>query len=281
MKKTAACVVLAVFFLGCEDPLKPAERIDEPRVLGVRVSTVTADATLVPGEPASAQVLLAGPTGALAAQLAYRLCLAVDSQRGVPYCDGEAFAEGTLDASAAIDFQVPPSLAPGARLALLGAACTSGEPALAENPRDFSCGGLATPLRFSFDAWTLADEVNANPDLSAAFVTLGGEGVELVEASASPRCDAADAFEVAAGAAHLLELDLGEGARESRETLQVSHFSTAGDYERQFSFVGPEQAPRLSLTWQAPVEVGPVTQFLVVRDGRGGVSWLTWSLCVR
>lgn len=266
--------------LSCEDPLKPAQRIDEARVLAARVSTATDDASLVPGEGAEAEALLAGPEGPLTARLAYRVCPAAESQRGVPYCAGDVIAAGTIDAAGPVAFELPPTLEGGARLALLGAACLDGEPALSDAPLDWSCSGGAEPLGFTFDAYTLDATPQANPDLAGLSVKLAQTSVELSPASAAATCDAG-APELAAGETHVVELELGDGAREPRETLQLSHFSTRGDFERHFSFVEPEQEPRISLTWKAPNEAGPVKQYLVVRDGRGGVSWATWNFCVR
>jgi hypothetical protein len=168
---------------------------------------------------------------------------------------------------------------PGTRLALLGAACVRGEPALADSPLDDHCSGDEAPLRFSFDAWTLDDAPDFNPDLSGLAVTLGGESIELSAAGDAPACDGATPT-LGAGQKHALEIELGAAALTGKE-LQLSHFSTQGELERQFSFVTEKQGPHVALTWQAPQAVGPLKQYLVVRDGSGGVSWATWNVCVR
>jgi hypothetical protein len=279
MKNRTMLLTFAV--LGCEDPLKPAQRIDDPRILAARVSTATGDARLVPGEGAEAEALLAGPEGPLTARLAYRVCPAAASQRGVPYCAGDPIATGTTDADAgAVAFALPPSLGSGARLAFLGAACLDGEPDLGDTPLGWSCSRGGQPLGFTFDAYTLESAPQANPDLTSMSVKVAQASVELSPSSTAATCDPG-APELAAGETHVVELELGDTAREPQETLQLSHFSTRGDFERHFSFVAPEQEPRVSLTWQAPSEAGPIKQYLVVRDGRGGVSWVTWSYCVR
>ncbi len=280
MKKIWILAGWAVMALACEDPLKPAERIDEPRVLGVRVTTERGEASLVPGEPAGVELLVAGPDGPQPARVAYRWCEAASSERGVPYCAGEAFAEGIAAlADEPLAFDVPAALGAGVRLALLGAACTSGEPALADAALADSCSDGEEPLRFSFDAWTLRDAPQLNPDLSELAVTLGGSAVGLSAAEAEPVCDDATPV-LEAGKKHRLELALGAGALTGNE-LQLSHFSTQGELARQFSFVTKHQAPQVELSWQAPRVVGPVKQYLVVRDGSGGVSWATWNVCVR
>lgn len=279
--KNRAILLIFGLLLGCEDPLKPAQRIDDPRVLAARVSGADGSANLAPGEVAQAEVLLAGPEGPLMARLAYRVCAAASSQRGVPYCADEPFADGKAASSAeALPFKVPATLASGVRLALLGAVCLDGEPELGDAPLDWSCSSGAQPLGFSFDAYTLSSAPQANPDLTTLTVEVAHNRVDLSPASSAATCETA-AADVAVGEQHVVQIELGEAAREANETLQISHFSTRGDFERHFSFVEPGQEPRFSLTWTAPSEAGPVKQYLVVRDGRGGVSWVTWNVCVR
>jgi hypothetical protein len=270
----------ALTTLACEDALEPAQRIDQPRVLGVRVSTERGEASLVPGKPANLEFLLAGPDGPQPARIAYRFCEAASSERGVPYCEQEPWAEGVanvVDGPVALD--VPAALGPGLRLALLGVACAEGEPTLADASLDHGCSGNADPLRFSFDAWTLENAPQLNPDLTGLVVTLGDENVHSSGADAAPTCDdATPALEAAQS--HTLSIELGAAAAPANE-LQISLFSTRGKLERQFSFVAAEQEPRVVMTWQAPAEAGPVKQYLVARDGAGGVSWATWNVCVR
>jgi hypothetical protein len=181
------------------------------------------------------------------------------------------------DGPVALD--VPAALGPSIRLALLGVACAEGEPTLAEAALDYGCSGEADPLRFSFDAWTLDDASQLNPDLTGLVVTLADQSVELSGADLAPTCD--DVVPALGTAqSHMLALELGAAAVTTNE-LQISLFSTRGTLERQFSFVAAEQAPRVVLAWQAPPEAGPVKQYLVARDGVGGVSWATWNVCVR
>jgi hypothetical protein len=280
MKNAHILAMLALVTLACEDALEPAQRIDRPRVLGVRVSTERGEASLVPGQPASLEFLLAGPDGPQPARIAYRFCEAASSERGVPYCAQAPWAEDVTDsADEAVALDVPAALGPGTRLALLGVACTDGAPTLADSALDYGCSGEAEPLRFSFDAWTLDSTPQPNPDLIGLGVTLGDESVDLSGADVTPTCD--DALpSLAPAQSHTLTIDLGTTALPTKE-LQLSHFSTRGKLERQFSFVDGEQARSVVLTWQAPAEVGPVKQYLVARDGAGGVSWATWNLCVR
>jgi hypothetical protein len=269
---------LLLLLSGCQDPLKEAQRLESPRILGVRVAGEGDRASLDPGRTAQLSLLLAGPEGPLAARLAYRFCVAIDSNRGVPSCGAPPFVEGTTDLNGApIALDVTAGLAPGLRLALLGVACTDGEPALTADPRDWGCSA-SEPLRLSFDAWTTAAEVSQHhPDLSALSVTLDGARVALEAPELPPSCD--DGVIAAAPVTnHRIELELGAGAREAGESLQLSHFSTRGAYERQFSFPDDVSA---RLDWRAPDPGEAAKHYLVVRDGRGGVSWASFSACAR
>jgi hypothetical protein len=235
-------------------------------------------------------VLLAGPEGTLEARLAYRLCEAEDTIRGVPTCHNTPFAEGTtaLD-GAAVPFDVPGSVAADQPLVLLGVACIESEPRLADEPLGYRCSGSDEPLRVSFDATSSGSFANRNPDLSGLRVAIDGSDVPLADVAAEPSCSD-ETHEVSRGESHLVELRVGNRARETlgatgsagAETLQLSHFSTRGTFERQFSFIDPRaRGTRSSLEWRAPARRGPVKQYLVVRDERGGVSWASVHLCVR
>lgn len=279
MKKlTLACLLLT----ACEDPLAPAQRLDEPRVLGVRVTASDGSATPEPGSAAEFEVLIAGPEGAVDARFGYELCEPEDSQRGVPFCASRAFAEGTANAGAPVAFEVP---AGAESLLLLGVACAEGEPALSADPLDWECSGRSTPLGVSFTALTAAsDRTNDNPDLSAMRVSIDGDDVPVEETAIDAACDEG-VVEAARGERHSLELVVGARARETEggatETLQLSHFASEGLYERQWSFVDPDAGTRSRLDWDAPEKTGPVKHYLVVRDDRGGMSWTSFSLCVR
>jgi len=130
------------------------------------------------------------------------------------------------------------------------------------------------------------DFQNNNPDLSELRVRVGRTLVKLEGALDAPTC-ADGAPEVEAGVTHPVAVLLGDAARELQsadlglESLQVSLFATRGLFERQFSFIDPDATPKSELTWDAPKSAGPVKQFVVVRDERGGVSWASWSVCAR
>ena len=78
-------------------------------------------------------------------------------------------------------------------------------------------------------------------------------------------------------------------ATSTRESLQISQFTTAGKLKSQFSFVeatDQNATTIVDVTWDAAAadEVPPggtgVTFTFVVRDDRGGTDWATRTLCV-
>jgi hypothetical protein len=288
--RSVSGVVFLLLAGACEDPLKDAQRLEEPRVIGVRVSTESGYASLEAGTPAAVEVLLAGPEGPLDARLAFELCEAADSDRGVPYCARTAFVTRTVETlREPIVVDVPAEVPFGARLALLGVACPSGEPALAGTPLEWHCGGDGTPLRLSFDASVRTQRfTHRNPDLSELLLGIGGVPVPLDDPHAAPACDGRTP-EVPAATRHHVVWHVGAAAREPGdgsetfrdESLQLSHFSSAGRFERSLSFIDEVEEPVVSLDWDAPEAGVPVKLYLVVRDGRGGVSWVSASVCSR
>lgn len=270
---------LAAVLSGCEDPLKRAQLLEEPRVIGVRLSGNGDLATLEPDEPATLAVLVATPGGvAEGARLAFQLCEAAPNERGVPSCAGEPLVEGTgAPDGSPIPFMVPAEAMPGAMLALLGVVCVTGEPELAPDPFDWSCDDGSEPLRLSFDGHMGDDDfVNANPELSDLQILIGDESLPI---DTPIDCDG-ETPTIAREQAHQIEVTLGDAAREPGELLQLSHFASAGTLERHYSFVEPAQAMTTSLSFTPPSDAGFVHQYLVVRDGRGGVSWASFGFCL-
>jgi hypothetical protein len=86
--------------------------------------------------------------------------------------------------------------------------------------------------------------------------------------------------EVETRSKHELTIELGESARELGESIQLSHFSTAGLLDRPFTFFDLDQPLATSIEWDAPTASRPVKHYLVIRDGRGGVSFASFSVCV-
>jgi hypothetical protein len=229
--------------------------------------------------------LLAGPDGPAEARLAYVICEAADSARGVPYCLGDALAHGELEKSLTapeVVFSIPPATPLATRYAVLGVGCEEGEPVLADDPLDWTCVGGGRPLRFSFDFWTAGGSGPlVNPDLRQLQGDIGGASLTLSESGEPADCDAGAAV-VPVGETSVLRLELGEISRSAAgadTALQLSHFASNGLYERQYSIVTADEPTVVELEWEAPSEPGASKHYLVVRDGLGGVTWATWSVC--
>lgn len=283
-KKYAQVVLAALGALAsiaCGDPLKEAQIIEEPRTLAVQIEAGAGSARPAAGEEATARVVFAGTGGPQQVNLAYRICEAAESARGVPYCKGRIYEEGTLDsvdALAEIAFLVPDEATSGTRFAVLGVACPTDSPSLADDPDDWSCDGSEAPLAFSFDAWVGGDDPNDNPDFSELVFELDGQVVDAQPASQAPSCDAGATY-VNAGEKTTVRIEYGALTREDDEWLQVSHFATSGEYERQFTIIEPNEELTTEIEWKAG-SAGPSKHYLVARDGFGGVSFSTFSVCV-
>jgi hypothetical protein len=154
---------------------------------------------------------------------------------------------------------------------------------------DWSCSDGSDPLRLSFDAWTQGSErENLNPDLGKGRIEIGDDELTLEAPTDPASCDEG-ILRLASKKTHEFIFVLGEGAREeveiedegeTKELLQLSNFATAGLFDRQFTILEGNEKPRTQVDWEAPDEEGPVKIYLVVRDERGGVTWITTSVCV-
>ena len=273
--------LVTLLCLGCGDPLKEAQLIEEPRVLGVRLDGENGSSQVAPGEQMEVTLLLAGPEGPVDAEVAFRVCVGKGTERGVPECSEAPFLEGSAPVSAfPISAELPEEVALGARILVLGVACVGSVPSLAAEPLDWGCSDDDPPLRFSLDSTVASQsEQNENPDLSEVTVELSGAALPLEDVDTAPSCEQ-DVESVAANQIHEVRVELGPGAAEAGEQLQASLFSTSGHWERQFSFLDPGQTS-FSMEFEAAAREKASKQYLVIRDSRGGVSWVSWSFCQR
>ncbi len=283
---------------GCGDPLKDASRIEELRVLGAQVDIEGSKgrATPEPGDRASVRWLLADPTGLPPEAIwSMQVCVAEETSYGIPICRDEPFAMAEqldLDPAAPeIAFDLPTSaeLADADRLAVLAIFCDGGSLDIRDDFFASSCDDASTIQRASFDVFLTSSRTNDNPDLTGASVEFDGN--EWAESAGDADCTGLSV--PADGSKHEITLDVGAAARETEdrgidgmglESLQISHSATLGLLDRPFSDVAPEDAdPAIHVSWKAPKAVEdamPSSFYFVVRDDRGGVSWLTRTLCV-
>lgn len=280
--------------LGCDDPLKPVDLVAEPRVLGGRVEVdgEPGRAAPAPGELATASFLLASPQLSQSLGFAFAVCPAV-ARRGTrsdcasaPFAD--VFSANGDSPTPSIGFEVPADLDPSGRLAVLGIICPDGTPSADGKTCDGADPG--TPIALELDL-ARDDDVNLNPELLPEDITFDGETWPEL-AAVDGDCAGQGFAEVAVGSKHVLGIVLDDADRDpllhpskldpTRESLQLSHFTTAGELEHAFQSIAwdSEQLAR-EVQWSAPKEPGLVRFWLVVRDFRGGGAFTERAVCVQ
>ena len=299
MKDSRVLVVLALASGACDDPLVSVERIASLRALGARVE-VDGDADRAapfPGESAEVRFFVAAPELTPSFGFGLVACEALPGEAGTPRCAGEPFSsvytEPASD-SPALAFRVPDSAPPDSRVAVLGVLCEG------EAPRPESvppvCENEGIEHRLSLGIWLPGEsEANRNPDLTEEAISFDGEALAVV-APVEGACAGLGFPEVSKGSNHGFSVTLADDDRDSlptddgvgpsRESLQVSHFSTSGELDRAFSYVSADDSElSVSVAWQAPggdIEEGGrlVRFFFVVRDFRGGSAFTERAVCV-
>jgi hypothetical protein len=285
---------VGLWLLGCDDPLKTVELVEEPRLLGARVAVLDdpSRAAPAPGETATVTFLLASPAIAQTQGFALAACPAAARRSARSECAAEPFAQivsadGESD-TVSLSFEVPTDLDPAGRVAVLGIVCPFGSP----SDDGTSCDGVepGNPLTFELEL-SREDDVNQNPTLEPASLTFDGqEWPEL--AAVEGDCAGLGYVEVTAGSSHAFEVALSEDDRDAlphpepldpaRESLQLSHFTTGGDLSRAFESIAWDSDELLRrTTWKAPKEPGLVRFWLVLRDFRGGADFLERDVCVQ
>jgi hypothetical protein len=114
------------------------------------------------------------------------------------------------------------------------------------------------------------------PDLPATDGDCGGLGYAEVAPGSKHR------FTVALSPEDRDEVPHPERLDPTRESLQLSHFVTAGDLSRAFETIAWDSDELFrTTTWIAPKQTGLARFWLVLRDFRGGSDFLQRSVCVR
>jgi hypothetical protein len=287
-------VVLSLLLLGCDDPLKSVELIQEPRVLGARVEVEgdAARAAPAPGETATVSFLLASPEPEITMGFALAACSAEPRQGGRSGCAAEPFDRVLRDdgetTPARLEFTVPEALDARGRVVVLGIICPGGSPSADGQ----SCDGPepGTPVTLELEL-AHENDVNQNPELEPETVLFDGEpwpempGVE-------GDCTGLGYPEVTVSSRHTLLVELSEADRDSlprrsdldpsRESLQLSRFATDGDLSRAFESIAWDSGElSRSVTWKAPETPGLVRFWLILRDFRGGSAFAQRAACVK
>lgn len=234
---------------ACGDSPGHAWLVDRPRVLGARVQggevTWLVVAPAAPSRFAWSFAACAAPAGNYAAPR----CAGAIASAGSGTSSGDeakmpvgALPEPGLVLAAFCEGDAPPALDPHAFEAI----CPSGAPALLASVKS-PVPGNAVP--------TLAEDAARAP-----------EG-----------CVAPDAPDQA------LAFRFEDAQREPGEELLLGMFVTGGELDRTYEVLeATEPAPKtVSVPWKPPASEGDVRVFFVLRDGRGGTSFVARTVCVR
>jgi hypothetical protein len=294
-------VLLALALAGCDDPLKPTELVEEPRVLAARVEVDGAPerAAPYPGERARVRFLVAAPE--LEPPLGYALvaCRAAPSNVGLAACAEPVFAERALldpePVAPELEFELPQPAAADEtpRLLVKGVICPHGSPRVTESPTTCVSGADALPVTLELDLATEL-EANLNPSFAEAELLLDGEPFPAPAVALDTDCAGLGLVEVPAASAHRFVVGFPESARDpllqssdfatARESLLLSHFVSAGELDRAFSPIPAASAEiRAEVDWVAPDAgaLGRLVRFwFVIRDLRGGSDFAERALCV-
>lgn len=285
--------VLGLWLFGCDDPLKNVELVAEPRVLGARVEVLNdpGRAAPAPGETATVTFLLASPALEQTLGFALSACPAATRQGARTECAAEPFAQVTsADGEAEIaslSFDVPADLEASGRIAVQGILCPFGSP----NQEGTACDGVETGTSVTLALELSRDgDVNLNPTLEPESLSFDDQAWPDLPAGEGD-CTGLGYAEVAAGSEHTFQVVLDELDRDAvphpqaldptRESLQLSHFATAGNLSRAFESIAWDSDELVRrTTWTAPKQPGLVRFWLVLRDLRAGSDFLERSVCV-
>ncbi|MEY4508553.1 MAG: hypothetical protein RLZZ450_675 [Pseudomonadota bacterium] len=282
----------------------PGSLITDTRVLGAEVE-VEGDpqrTTPRPGESAKLSLLLAGLDAAPEVKWALVVCRPGSSQDAA--CQGEplAVASGT-GSTPTLTLTVPGEAQLGATKTLQvgGIVCQRGEPELSnDGPRCAGEGADGTTLVYELALARAVDgsDENLAPQLVDTALRFDDEAWTTTSID-TPSCagQALPTFH-ADEKEHAIDIELGPNVRElamgddgkaTFEELQLSHFVTAGELSRQFSFVEPtdlSERPKVTVKWTAPKAnklVGDsqtASLTLIVRDMRGGIARTERVFCI-
>jgi hypothetical protein len=286
-------VGLSLGLWACDEPLKSVELVAEPRVLGARVEVEVEPgrAAPLPGESATVSFLVAAPELELSLGFALAVCPAEPRRGARSSCAAEPFATVSSDNGdatiASLSFEVPSELDASGSLLVLGIVCPDGSPASDGQSCEGADSGTLVALEFELGR---DDDLNLNPTLQPESV-LFDEQEWLDIPAVDGDCRGLGFPEVEPASSHTFVIELDRADRDplpqsseldpERESLQLSHFASAGDLSRAFQTIAWDSNDlSRATTWTAPRETGLVRFWLVLRDFRGGSSFVTRSVCV-
>jgi hypothetical protein len=240
----AATVIATCLLLACNNDFVKGWEVDRTRVLGARVETDRVEWLV-----------------ARAAHSEWSYAVCTDTHLNAPRCDTPVTAaSGGTSEDEVVTMPTGP-LAPSSLV--LAAFCVVGPVTL--SPADFTatCGDGAEPLLASVKT---PAQPNANPSAPAMF--MDGQPVT------ADTC-------VAPSSKHAFGFVFQPSDRDEGEALIASMAVTAGELDRQYSSLEPnEPAPKEAvLDWQAPAS-GNASAYVVVRDSHGGTAFTRATICI-
>jgi|GEM_PF-409707 len=304
-------LMLGLLLGGCGPDFDPASLVKTTRIVGARVEVDGAPdrAEPAPGEHATVTWLVTAPGALPPLGWAFALC-APGTVGGKPSlgCQSVPLAvfQGT-ESPPRVSIVVPArdALGTAQSLILYGEICDGAGSMPTFDPDNGiprSTGGSAGTTASVSIALQLqpGEEANHNPTAERAFTFEGqlwgppmaGDDPCLV----GPRVSAGTNDHVIGTTtlgtdreSYIAMLGDPPVPTASRESLQISQFTTAGELKSAFSFVEAEDTgaeTTAEVKWKAPKTVAgaaagqPVTFTFVVRDNRGGIDWTTRAACV-
>jgi hypothetical protein len=304
-RKTSAArnwapAILATFFgIGCGPSFDPPSLVTTTRVVGARVeASGTEDrASPAPGENANVTWLITAPAAVPPLQWAFALCL--PGHPNTLECGDTPFAVFTGSGNPpVIPIAVPTkeTLGGSDRVLLYGRICDDSAPMFDPRTSYPACeSGHGTTAAVTIALQTTPD-ANHNPTADRGFTFDGQDW-----AAGGDPCATGPSV-VAGTESHVLGFSTAAGDREvyttvegdppaptvTRESLQISAFTTSGKLKSPFAFVEANAVGAttpLELKWNAPAPADvtaptPVSFTFVTRDNRGGVDWTTRTACV-
>jgi len=300
-----AILLAGTALAACGEPFDPPSLIEKTRALGARVE-VTGDptrATPRPGESATVTWIMAAPDALPPLGWAFLVCRSGVANPAEACAPAPlAIAQGSGTPSFELAVPTADTLGSTQRLQLFGQICQDSAPIVDPQSNLPTCAGAGTRVTLDI-ALQLGEQGNHSPALAERPFWFDG-----VAWPADAGADCASLPRVAAGSkGHVIRLTTLAEDRETlvvpaadpsdvtatptttREVLQISNFTTAGELGQSYSVVeasDPRSEADLDVKWDAPDSAsdsfrdGIVHFIFVARDLRGGVGLATRTVCV-
>ncbi len=309
--------LIAMYGLSaCGGDFSPPSKIDKPRPLGAAVSVVgdPGRAWAKPGETVEVRWLWATPFIPVTLNWTQVACRRAPADVGLDFCADAPFAMASgdmpSDALSPFTFVVPEVDAAQAsdQLVVLSAFCQRGSATVDGSTAQVSCvdGGETLAAAQASFAMTvqLGTVTNYNPNFADNMLSFMGDAwaplAQMPDATGCANLPASPDlphYSLRAGNG-VLKLQIDDTDRETFsdpqgvehvESLLVSHYTTLGSMERQYSAIDlddPRADLAVTVSWKMPDadevdETGSVVRFyFFARDDRGGFGWTMRYACL-